>query len=146
MQGKALEGISNYLGNQKKIELIGLPMNVAQGQYAGKLLSSLPDEELKNTALVLGVEESLNIVLNALPKEVTPNITMGYALKNSKVSGFVQLMFEIHKNASSASFRASDCFKILLHPLSKSYFHSTTKKKVDTLVYSMRKRNLSYWN
>ncbi len=141
-----LEGISSELGKPKKIEIIGLPMQVAQGQYVGELLSGMEQSTLKNTALILGKEESLNVVLNALPKELTPNITMGYALKNSKVSGFVELLFDIHTTATSDSYRATDAFKIVLHPLFKSYYSKEVGSSTDALVFAMRKRNLSFWN
>lgn len=141
-----LEGISSELGKPKEIEIIGLPMQVAQGQYVGALLSTMKQETLKNTALILGKEESLNVVLNALPKELTPNITMGYALKNSKVSGFVELLFDIHTTATSDSYRATDAFKILLHPLFKSFYSNEVGNSTDALVFAMRKRNLSFWN
>ena len=146
LQGRPLNGISDGLGRHKEIEIIGLPMQVAQGQYVGKLLSSMSDERLKKTALVLGKEESLNIVLNALPENLTPNITMGYALKNSKLAGFIELMFEVHKANPSASFRSKDVFKLLLHPLLKDHYKSQTNTSVDSLVFKMRKQNLSYWN
>lgn len=146
LQELPLEGISSELGKPKEIQIIGLPMQVAQGQYVGALLSTMNQETLKNTALILGKEESLNIVLNALPKELTPNITMGYALKNSKVSGFVELLFDIHTTATSDRYRATDVFKILLHPLFKSFYSKEVGSSTDALVFAMRKRNLSYWN
>lgn len=147
LKKEGLQGVSDFLGKKKKsIELIGLPMNVSQAQYTGDLLSRLTKEDLKNTALILGVEESLNLVLNALPKDLLPNITMGYSLARSKVASFVALMFEIHRLSSSGSFRANDCFKLLLHPLSKQHYNTTYAAQMDDLVSEMRKLNLSYWN
>ena len=147
LKAHGLKGVSDYIGKQKKsIELIGLPMNVAQAQYTGELLSNMTPDQLSKTALILGVEEQLNLVLNALPKELSPNITMGYSIQHSNVASFMALLFEIHRSATSASYRATDCYTLLLHPLSKLLCRLKYHLDVDEMVYEMRRKNHSYWS
>lgn len=112
----------------KKIKVIGAAKNVAQAKLAGNLIEQIKetDSQLQNTALVLADENLLFPVLHSLPPDISDiNVTMGYPLKNTPLSGYIDLLFNLHNNAiklskgkSKYSFYHKDIINLLSHPYS----------------------------
>jgi hypothetical protein len=91
--------INNITLDEKNIEIIGAPKNIAQIKYTGELISKLVD--FSKTALVLSDEKLLSLTLNSLPNNVKNiNITMGYPLKDIPISGMFEKLFKLHLNQS----------------------------------------------
>ncbi len=93
----------NWIGNnyslEKNIHTIAIPKNIGQVKYIGELLDTLPSEELKRTAVVLGDETLLMPLLNSIPQKVEAiNITMGLPLKSVPLASLFDLLFKIQKN------------------------------------------------
>lgn len=119
----------------KKINVIGVAKNVAQAKVAGNLINAfnLDGTHLQKTALVLADENLLFPVLHSLPSSVSDiNITMGYPLKNTPVSGYIDLIFNLHESAqkiagnrSNYSFYHTDIIKLLSHPYNSILFSDT---------------------
>ena len=90
--------IEKNIDSPKVIHLHGLPKNISQIKHAGSLLKQLATQGLMSeTALILGNEKLLPVLLNSLPKEVSEaNITMGYELQNVALSRFFESLFSLH--------------------------------------------------
>lgn len=87
---------------EKNITVAGVARMVSQAKAAAHFLESLPLEKRYSpeTAIVLGDESLLLPLLHALPKEANPiNITMGFPLRSTPVSGLVNALFQLHLNA-----------------------------------------------
>ena len=90
--------IEKNIDSPKVIHLHGLPKNISQIKHAGSLLKQLATQGLMSeTALILGNEKLLPVLLNSLPEEVSEaNITMGYELQNVALSRFFESLFSLH--------------------------------------------------
>lgn len=92
--------ISDHYKAAKNITVIGCPKSIGQSKYVGSLLNDLTKENsnLSKTAVVLGDEELLIPVLNALPKQIKAlNVTMGFPLKSIPLAALFEQLFKIHK-------------------------------------------------
>ncbi|HET8839043.1 MAG TPA: PD-(D/E)XK nuclease family protein [Flavobacteriaceae bacterium] len=115
-QKNSFQWIGNNYKNPKKIELIGVPKNIGQAKQIGTILSDIPKENLKNTAVVLGDESLILPVLNSLPENVeNVNITMGIPLGKTPLGSFFELLFNIH-SADSSRFYYKQVIEIIEHP------------------------------
>ena len=139
----------NLLSTEHKIiTVIGAAKNVAQAKVAGNLIDELQNknESLQNTALVLADENLLFPVLHSLPADLTDiNVTMGYPLKNTPISGYFDLIFSLHENGlklskgkTNYSFYHTDLIKLLSHPYTSIILsgdnNSTSIKKVVQVI------------
>lgn len=128
-----------------KINIIGVPSRVGQTKVIGQILNRIfptetPVDEnaLKKTAVVLPEEGMLTPLLNALPDQVqTLNITMGYKLRNTSVSGLVKsivsMQMRAYKSSVENTFFRDDVIEILSHPLIRSYKHLECTTLIDTI-------------
>ncbi|MCG2459328.1 PD-(D/E)XK nuclease family protein [Flavobacteriaceae bacterium F89] len=126
LQGKPLKGIQDNFKSEKKIKIIGVPKNVSQVKYIGRLLKEqLPNSTQQNTAVVLGSEDLLNPLLNALPEAMGPiNITMGYPLNKTSLSSLFSQYFELYINQNSEGLFYQNLLDFLSHP----YIHILLRK------------------
>ncbi|MFT6715763.1 MAG: ATP-dependent helicase/nuclease subunit B [Saprospiraceae bacterium] len=86
---------NHFKSGTKNIKIHNCNTNYAQSILAADILSQNTDAEL-NTALVLNKEDLLLPVLNALPDNVlAANITMGYELKLTPLSSFVNILLDL---------------------------------------------------
>ncbi|WP_081208283.1 PD-(D/E)XK nuclease family protein [Salegentibacter sediminis] len=137
--GNFTRGVDEYR-KEKEIELIGVPKNIGQAKYLGELLSGLEQQQLENTAVVLGEEDLLLPVLNSLPPNIQDlNITMGFPLKNAPLSSLFEKIFHIHLNATSG-FYYKDVLSIINHPA----LHSLLKPAADDFSIRIKKENSVY--
>ena len=130
----------NFFSHQKKIEIIKTFNNNTQAKtavkIAYKLYKELPQE---STVIVLGDENILNPLLSVLPEKSPWNVTMGYPLKNTLLTGFLRLYFELHESVSQKGFpyRKLKEFSILIFV--KRIFKITNSRS-----NSLIQRNLNY--
>ncbi|WP_372917195.1 PD-(D/E)XK nuclease family protein [Salegentibacter sp.] len=125
---------------EKEIELIGVPKNIGQAKYLGELLSGMEQNQLENTAVVLGEEDLLLPVLNSLPPNIRDlNITMGFPLKNAPLSSLFEKIFHINLNAASG-FYYKDVISIINHPA----LHSILQPAADDFSGKIKKDNSVY--
>lgn len=123
-----------------KIELIGIPSSVGQAKFTYSILNdfvkqgiiSKPEDALK-TALVLPDENLLLPTLYSIPESIEKiNVTMGYNLSNSSVSGLMDHIFNIHVQRN---IRTTDegkpgfYFRFVLSILSHKYIISIAEKE-----------------
>ncbi len=103
----------------KKIEMIGVPLQVLQAKTAGQIISEMPldPETMNNTAIVLPDEQLLMPVLYALPQGVEDvNVTMGYPLSASPLFSLTESLFELQKSFKGKSFYFKHVVSLLSHP------------------------------
>lgn len=132
--------VSNTFSGPKNIETIGVPKNIGQAKYVGEILSKLPAEELKDTAVVLGDEGLLIPVLNSLPSNVQEvNVTMGFPLKNAPVTFLLEHLLTMQANPQE-SWYYKDVVTILNHPLIQKVSKGSSKKVSERI----KKENLIY--
>ena len=131
--------ISDSYRKEKNIFAIGTPKNIGQVKYAGELLASMGEDELSNTAVVLGDEKLLIPLINSIPDNVkNMNITMGYPLKNSNLFSFFYLLIKIHSKNQS-NFYYKSIISILSHELISPIIENETDVckiiKEENLIY-----------
>lgn len=88
------------------LEVIGIPSAVGQAKYIYNILKSLLEEKqilssdkAINTAVVLPDENLLLPTLYSIPEEIDKvNVTMGYNLSNTSVSGLMEHIFELQRS------------------------------------------------
>lgn len=114
------------------LEVIGIPSAVGQAKFVNKIVKDLiadnqlssPDQAL-NTAVVLSDENLLLPTLYSIPEEIdTINVTMGYGLANSSISGLMDLIFELQRNVRESGGLKYHYFRFVLPILSHRYILS----------------------
>lgn len=111
------------------IETIGIPSSVGQAKHIHPILKSLLEEkqilssgQAMNTALVLPDENLLLPVLYSVPEEIDKiNVTMGYNLSNSSISGLMEHVFELQRNVRRSDNYAGFYYKPVLAILNHRY-------------------------
>ena len=147
LKKQPLQGISNNYLSQKNINIIGVPKNISQVNYVGKLLTDLQTkapEHLQNAALILGNENLLNPVLNAIPKNIDAvNITMGQKLETTPMASFFLNLIDFHESKTSKGW----FHKHFLHLLTHSYatlLLESMELSADTIIKTVKTNNWSY--
>lgn len=111
------------------LEVVGIPSVVGQAKYVHTIIQSLitegrlgSDKQALNTALVLPDENLLLPTLYSIPKEIDKiNVTMGYSLSNSSISGLMEHIFELQKNIRWVNGTPAYYFKFVLSILNHRY-------------------------
>jgi len=122
---------------EKKIEMIGVPLQVLQAKTAGQIIEDLPHDSalLNRTAIVLPDEQLLLPVLYALPGHVEDiNVTMGYPLSASPLYNLVESLFELQKSFRQKSFYFRHVISLLSHP----YIQFTDPKGISKWLSEFR--------
>ena len=147
LKDNPLKGMSNYYLQSKHIEAIGVPKNVSQAKYVGKLLSNLQKtspQSLKDTALILGDETLLTPLLNAIPETIpTVNITMGQKLDLTPLAGFFIAYFELHETINKKGWFFKDFISFVVHPYTTAllnHYHID----VNEVLYTIKSRNWTF--
>lgn len=129
------------INTSKNVFLIGLPKNITQIKKAGEILDKLNKEnQIHKTALVLGNEKLLPLLLNAIPKGINHiNITMGYELINIPLSDFFNGLFQLHLNHNDQNnnFYYKNFLQVIKHPLLHKYWanNKAFKNNLNRLIY-----------
>lgn len=111
------------------IEAIGIPSAAGQSKYINTIINTLIEEkqivssdQAMNTAIVLPDENLLLPTLYSIPETIDKiNITMGYNLKNSSVSGLMEHIFELQRNAKNSESFTGFYYKPVLAILNHRY-------------------------
>lgn len=132
------------------IEVVGIPSGVGQAKYVNSIVKSLladnrisaPDQAL-NTAVVLPDENLLLPVLYSIPEEIEKiNVTMGYNLSNSSISGLMEYIFELQRNVRQSGNKAGFYFRPVMAILNHRYITSIAgehAKKLRDLIIQYNK-------
>ncbi|MEA3505279.1 MAG: PD-(D/E)XK nuclease family protein [Bacteroidota bacterium] len=121
----------NYRRKDKKINIYGVPGNVAQVKLAGQFLDDALEQgslDEANTAIVLADELLLQPLLSSLPEGVLScNVTMGLPLGNTPLFDLVKAFFDLHmypykisRNREAGKnltgFHYKDVIRVISHP------------------------------
>ena len=148
LQQQPLKGTSNYYSGAKNIEIVGIPKNVSQTKYVGHLLeqlNTLPASNLQNAAVVLGDETLLNPLLNSVPLAIkTVNITMGFPLSKTPLSGMFMQFFELYIQEDKRGLFYKSVFAFLSNNYVQSVLSGTDMSALTALTDEIKKNNWAY--
>ncbi len=143
-----LQTVTSAFEKEKNIQVIGATKNVTQIKEIGHLLNSFDD--FRETALVLGDESLLTIVLNSIPKKIPSiNITMGYSLKDMPAFQFIKDYFNLYLsreklNTKEGDFYHKTLFSFLNNSLLKKVYSKTDKESSKVILTTISKENMSF--
>ena len=147
-QTSSIKGLSDSFLAPKNIEIIGVPKNVSQVKYIGHILDTISNhktESLENTALVLSDESLLNPLLNSLPPQLdSANITMGYPLKNSPITGVFNQFFELFQQKDTRGWHYRKIIDFLSLPYIQLLLTDADSRGFASLQVEVRKKNMIY--
>lgn len=127
-KNQPLEASTNNFSQKKDIKYYDVSKQIGQAKLVGQILSQLSEVELKKTALVLGDENLLQPILNALPDNVTKaNITMGLALSQTSFASFFERILDWQVDQHQEIYH-QDVLQIISHPMFKSIFFEEQKE------------------
>lgn len=128
----------------QKIEIIGAPKLLGQAKVVSEIISNLTEQDLQDTALVLGLESMLYPILESLPPNISDvNISMGYPLTQTTLHLFVKSWFRLHTKAvqnqrKNQSFYHKDLIEVFENPWMAN---NSELQKIKQILLN---RNLSY--
>ncbi len=135
------------LDSPKDIRIFELPSDLLQAKTVHRILEEreLPEDvDCTDTAVILCDEELLMPVLMSVPQSAEEiNVTMGYPMKSTPVSGFTEALLRLQHNSrkakdGSVSFYYKDVQSILLHP----YMEKAEAEPGQSLLDRIALRNL----
>jgi hypothetical protein len=132
---------SDYYSHRKDIHSIAIAGNIGQAKYIGQLINTFSQEELENTAIVLGDEALLLPLLTSLPANVKNiNITMGLPLDQVPDASFFDAWLTLHEQVRKDAFICKDLLSFLTQGHSERLLGADTaliRKKIEqeNLIY-----------
>ncbi|MCX2678940.1 PD-(D/E)XK nuclease family protein [Galbibacter sp. EGI 63066] len=135
--------VCNHFSKEKSIEIAGIPKNVSQAKYVGSLLKSLGNN-IQSTAVVLGNENLLAPVLNAVPPEINKvNVTSGFPLQLTPFASFYEVLLDIWERNKGELWYYQDVLNILSNPICKTLL-ANSFNQTQVLLDRIKKENLIY--
>ncbi len=135
--------ISNHYALPKTINISQCSGNIGQIKCVSKMLESIPEKQLEQTALVLADEKLLLPVLNSLPQNIkTVNITMGLPLKSMPATSFFELFFKLHTDQQT-TFYYKEVLQLINHPLGRLLFPESSIK-IEQIVLQRNLTMITY--
>ncbi|MDR3653051.1 MAG: PD-(D/E)XK nuclease family protein [Paludibacter sp.] len=134
----------------KEIELIAVPSAVGQAKQAYAILNKLFPPEVTNlswikTAVVLPDESLLVPLLHSLPAQIEKvNVTMGFPLKSTPVSGLIEHIFELQKRLRISGERVSFYHQTVSNILNHQYIALLCNDEANRLTSQMAENNWIY--
>jgi len=144
-----LESIGESL-KDKEIELIAVPSAVGQAKQVYSILNNLFPPEVPNmswikTAVVLPDESLLVPLLHSLPEQIGKvNVTMGFPLKSTPVSGLIEHIFELQKRMRVSGERISFYHQTVSNILNHQYISLLCGDDANRLTHDMAANNWIY--
>jgi len=146
----SLKTIGNHFSKGKNIQITGVPKNVSQAKYVGKLLDQLNDSDatkIANTAVVLGDENLLNPVLHSIPQTINSvNITMGYALSKTTLSNLFSQFIELYLHRDKRGWFYQPLLAFLAHPYIKDLIRNEDEANQISLSGLIKENNWTHIN
>ena len=135
------KSVGNNFSKLEDIQVIGASKQVSQMKYVSELLAQ---NDAKKTALILGDESVLPVVLNSIPKNINGvNITMGYQLKDLPITNFFSLLIQLHSDQKSRAY-FKDIFKIINHPFVRDKYSDRFRVLINEFVQDVELKNRTF--
>ena len=134
----------------KRIELIAVPSAVGQTKQAYAILNRLFPQEVPNqswikTAVVLPDESLLVPLLHSLPAQIGKvNVTMGFPLKSTPVSGLIEHIFELQRRMRVSGNRISFYHQTVSNILNHQYIALLCNEDANRITHQMAQNNWIY--
>ena len=142
----------------KEIELIAVPSAVGQTKQVYSILNNLyptddstdksrlvPSKAWINTAVVLPDESLLVPLLHSLPEQIGKiNVTMGFPLKSTPVSGLIEHIFELQKRLRVSGERISFYHQTVSNILNHQYISLLCSDEANRLTHEITSNNWIY--
>ena len=135
---------------EKVIELIAVPSAVGQTKQAYSILNQLypPDDSNQSwikTAVVLPDESLLVPLLHSLPAQIGKvNVTMGFPLKSTPVSGLIEHIFELQRRMRISGGRISFYHLNVSNILNHQYISLLCNEEANRITHKMAENNWIY--
>ena len=137
---------------EKDFELIAIPSAVGQAKAVYRLLKDLypsGDEQADwtQTAVVLPDENLLVPLLHSLPENIQKiNVTMGFPLSSTPVSGLIEQIFELQKRKRVSGGKVSFYHLSVSGILNHQYINQLCQSDVQDITSQMIGSNMIYVN
>ncbi len=134
----------------KEIELIAVPSAVGQAKQAYAILNQLYPPHLASrswirTAVVLPDENLLVPLIHSLPIQIEKvNVTMGYPLKATPVSGLIEHVFELQRRMRNSGGNISFYHLNVSNILNHQYISMLCGHEVKDILSKMANNNWIY--
>ncbi|MDD3322654.1 MAG: PD-(D/E)XK nuclease family protein [Paludibacter sp.] len=145
--------------HDKNIELISVPSAVGQTKQIHSILNQLFSTENKietsnekraktnwiNTAIVLPDEGLLVPLLHSIPEQIEKiNVTMGFPLKSTPVSGLIEHIFELQKRMRISGDKISFYHQTVSNILNHQYIAFLCADEANRLTRELAENNWIY--
>ena len=137
---ESLASSTNSYLNKKEINIYGVPKKIGQAKLVGDLLSKMSEDELNETALILGDETLLQPILNSLPENIKKvNVTMGLPLHQTNMVSFFEVLFKIRsQNEDRLHFKT--LLELCGHPVLKKAY----QEELQSIETRIHKNNIIF--
>ena len=135
---------------EKQIELIAVPSAVGQAKQTYAILNYIFPEEVPNqswikTAVVLPDESLLVPLLHSLPEQIGKvNVTMGFPLKSTPVSGLIEHIFELQRRMRDSGNHISFYHQTVSNILNHQYIAMLCPDEASRISRLMAQNNWIY--
>ena len=136
--------------HEKEIQLIAVPSAVGQAKQVYAILDRIFPAEVSNlnwikTAVVLPDESLLIPLLHSLPAQIGKvNVTMGFPLKSTPVSGLIEHIFELQKRMRISGARISFYHQTVSNILNHQYIALLCNEETNRLTREIANNNWIY--
>lgn len=130
---------NNFIQEEKKIDLIGVPQRVGQAKIIKEILGKYnAKENLNETAIILADEHLLFPVLHSLPEYIeTINVTMGYPFNMTSLFDLIQKYAKLRLDflkKDNKVYYYKDIIAIVKHPAIWEFDSDSASSLVQEIV------------
>ncbi len=137
---------SNNYSNQKKINIVGLPQDIAQVKFIGKKISENYKKKISDTVIVLGNQNLLVPLLSGLNiNDNEINVSMGIPFSKTPLVIFFQTFINFQSSFKNGTYYFSNTIDLLKSNLIKQIFKKNSNY-YEKLIDDIKKNNNEFVN
>ncbi len=128
-------GHSNLLSSDKKVNIIGVPLEVGQAKTVPTIFDNLnidfaDEKKLEKTVIIIPDEEMLFPVLHSIPAEIqSVNVTLGFPLKDTNLYALLKNWLQLQNSFQiRKKYYYKDVLGIINHPSISDKLGELSKK------------------
>ncbi|UOB19258.1 PD-(D/E)XK nuclease family protein [Abyssalbus ytuae] len=136
--------ISSLYNTPKSIQLIGVPKNISQVKYAGKILQNLSSEQFQSLAVILADETLLTPFLNSVPQTIEKvNVTCGFKLQHTPLASFFSTIIELLEERHKNTWYYKKVIAFFSHPVSRNLFTNEKTDYSNIIIENIQLKNIT---